>query len=95
MIPPIAGAHSEFSVPIPFDEANPEAMMTLDLLKEMYIGKEHPFLTSSRDGFTWLIIPKTITKVFDANSFTVEAPSALRIPDREGASNGLPTERGI
>lgn len=88
MIPPIAEAHSEFSVPIPFDESNPEAMMTLDLLKEMYVGKEHPFLTSSRDGFTWLIIPKTITKVFDANSITVEAPSLHGFPDRAGASNG-------
>lgn len=88
MIPPIAEAHSEFSVPIPFDESNPEAMMTLDLLKEMYVGKEHPFLTSSRDGFTWLIIPKTITKVIDANQFTVEAPSALRIPKGTGAIDG-------
>lgn len=53
------------SVPIPFDESDASAMLMLEYLKDMYIGKEHPFLTSSRDGFTYLIIPRTITRVFD------------------------------
>lgn len=66
MIPAQAETWAAFesSAPIPFDESDAEMMLTLEYLKEMYVGKEHPFLTSSRDGFTWLIIPKTIVRVF-------------------------------
>lgn len=91
MIPAIAETWtaSESSAPIPFDELDPQAMLTLEYLKAMYVGKEHPFLTSSRDGFTWLIIPRTIVRVFaDADQIATEAPSPLRISN-DGGRNGI------
>lgn len=61
MEPPI---ESSESIPLRFRETEPEEMLMFDLLKEMYIGKEHPFLVSIRDGCKYLIIPRTVSKVF-------------------------------
>lgn len=90
MIPPlIAETPSLESAPIPFDESDASAMLMLEYLKDMYIGKEHPFLTSSRDGFTYLIIPRTITRVFnDADTLTDKTARALWLSNGEGAVNG-------
>lgn len=68
MIPAIAETWTAAtSTTIPFREDVHEDMLMLDLLKEMYVGKEFPFLTSSRDGFTFLIVPRTIVKVIPGN----------------------------
>lgn len=65
MIPAIAEAWTaSTSTTIPFREDEPEDMRMLGLLTEMYVGREFPFLTSSRDGYTYLIVPRTIVKVF-------------------------------
>lgn len=82
MIPPlIAETPSHESVPIAFDESDPQKMFMLDLIKERYEAIEHPFLTSSRDGFTYLIIPRTIVRTFpDAQQVATETPSVLPRP---------------
>lgn len=52
------------STTIPFREDDPTDMRMLALLVDSYRGREFPFLTSSRDGYTYLIVPRTIVKVF-------------------------------
>ena len=81
MEPPIVSSES---CPIAFDESDPEKMLMLELIKERYEAIEHPFLTSSRDGFTYLIIPQTVSKIFfakdDAQQITAETPGPLSGP---------------
>lgn len=89
MIPSIAETWTAAtSTTIPFREDDATDMRMLDLLVEMYVGKEFPFLTSSRDGFTYLIVPRTIVKVFNGNQIPTEAPSPVRLSN-DGGRNGI------
>lgn len=75
----------EFQEPLTRDDR-----LLIDLLAERYAGKDGtPFMSFSRDGVTTLICPKAIRRILPyADTFTVEAPSAVRLPNGAGASNG-------
>lgn len=65
MIPAIAAAETSESVRLDFNEPlDAIDTRTIEALTELYVGKEHPLMTFSRDGKTTLVIPKTITRVF-------------------------------
>lgn len=90
MEPPI---ESQESVPIPFDESDPKMMLALDLITEMYVGREHPVLVSRRDGFAWLIIPRTVSKVFPIPSLGWKDPKESNEPltDKAPSLHGVPS----
>lgn len=52
------------SVTLPFNESDPNDMLTVELLTDLYVGLEHPISRSSSDGVTTLVIPQTIKRVF-------------------------------
>lgn len=95
MIPEIANAQSSETARLDFPEPlSLEHQLIIEFLTERYTG-DTPFMTFSRDGKTTLIVPKIVRGKIpqlgakpNANSFATETPSALRIPDRAGASNG-------
>lgn len=65
MIPTIAQAASSESARLDFNEPLDEIdRRTIEALTELYVGKEAPLMTFSRDGKTTLVIPKSISKIF-------------------------------
>ena len=77
------------SVHVRFDEQDEREMLMCELITERFVGLEAPLMTFSRDGFKTLIVPRTITKVFDnAKPLTAETPSVHGISNGAGASNG-------
>ena len=61
MIPAIANAQTSETYRLDLPEPlSMEDQLLVHLLTERFEGKECPFLTFSRDGFTTLVYPRTI-----------------------------------
>lgn len=57
MEPPIVSIKTNY---ILFDEHDPYAMLTLELIKERFEGVETPFQVFSREGQSRLVFPETV-----------------------------------
>lgn len=101
MIPEIANAQSSETARLDFPEPlSWQDEWTIQLLTERYEDRDGvPFMKFTRDldgrgKVVTLIVPRALRRIgygsknFDANSFATEAPSAVRLPEGTGASNG-------